>query len=372
MPAGWGSLPLTMRVYDHQSTALVEAHGLVDFMTAPLLRAVLSDLLDAKRSVVLDLAQVTLLDAHSIGLLVASARRASKRGKTFKVRGAAGRVLRVMDIAGVTKLLEEPEPAGSIGSAGQPATDRTLEVLLGARQRQATDEAQREDLRELAIHAAHGLAVGLARRYRGRGEPVDDLTQTAMIGLIKAVDGFDAGQGAAFSSYAVPTIIGEIKRYFRDKGWQIRVPRRIQEIGLELGEAGEVLAQRLGRAPTVRELADHLGVTEDHVLEAIEATRAYRPSSLSAPVSGGDGDDHMELADRVGALDRRFELVDDWESVRPLLAALPARQRHIIALRFFGNLTQAQIAAKVGISQMHVSRLLSDALGRLRRGLATE
>jgi RNA polymerase sigma-B factor len=362
-----------MRVYDYRSTALVEARGLVDFTTAPVLRAVLSDLLDDKRSVVLDLAQVTLLDAHSIGLLVASARRASRRKKTFKVRGAAGRVLRVMDIAGVTKLLEEPDPTGSVGSAEQPTADRTVEVLLGARQRQATDKAQREELRELAIHAAHGLAVGLARRYRGRGEPVDDLTQIAMIGLIKAVDGFDANQGAAFSSYAVPTIIGEIKRYFRDKGWQIRVPRRIQEIGLELGEAGEVLAQRLGRAPTVRELADQLGVTEEHVLEAIEATHAYRPSSLSAPVSGGgDGDDHMELADRIGALDRRFELVEDWESLRPLLAALPARQRHIIALRFYGNLTQAQIAAKVGISQMHVSRLLSDALGRLRRGLAVE
>jgi RNA polymerase sigma-B factor len=356
-----------LHVADHRSTAVVRASGLIDFTTAPLLRAVLSELLDRGQSIILDLDEVTLLDAHSIGMLVAAARRASRRGYEFRARNAVGRVLRVMDIAGVGKLLAKQAPIE------EPATDRTVEVLLGARQHHAADATQREALRQLAIYEARGLAVGLANRYRGRGEPVDDLVQVATIGLIKAVDGFDADQGAAFSSYAVPTIIGEIKRYFRDKGWQIRVPRRVQELGLEMVEAGDVLAQRLGRAPTIRELAGLLGTTEDVVLEAIDAGHAYRPDSLSAPVAG-DGDDHggLELADRIGAFDHRFELVEDWESLRPLLAALPARQRHIIALRFYGNLTQAQIATKIGISQMHVSRLLADALGRLRRGLVAE
>jgi RNA polymerase sigma-B factor len=370
MPSGRGTVPLTLRIEDRPSTVVVEARGVVDFTTAPLLRAVLTQLIADNRSIVLDLAQVNLLDGHSIGVLVASARRASRHGSTFRVQGATGRVLRVMEIVGVTKLLEEPdEPAER---SRQPATDRTVEVLLGARRQHAEDEAQREALRQLAIHTAGSLAMGLARRYQGRGEPLDDLTQVATLGLIKAVDGFDPAYGAAFASYAVPTIIGEIRRYFRDKGWQIRVPRRIQELGLDLVDAGEVLAQRLGHSPTVQDLATYLGATEDQVVEAIDATHAYRPASLSTPANGsGDGDADLELADRIGALDDRFELVDDRESLRPLLAALPARQRHIIALRFYGNMTQAQIAAKIGISQMHVSRLLSDALRQLRRGLAT-
>jgi RNA polymerase sigma-B factor len=322
------------------------------------------------RSVVLDLAQVSLLDGHSIGMLIASARLASRRKNTLRVQHATGRTLRVMEIVGVTKLLQEPDEQAELSR--QPATDRTVEVLLGARQHHAADDAQREALRQLAIYSAQGLAVGLARRYRGRGEPLDDLTQVATIGLIKAVDGFNADHGAAFTSYAVPTIIGEIRRYFRDKGWQIRVPRRIQEIGLELVDAGEVLSQRLGHSPTMQELATYLSATEDQVLEAIDAMHAYRPASLSAPANGsGDRDAGLELADRIGALDHRLELVDDRESLRPLLAALPDRQRRIIALRFYGNLTQAQIAAKIGISQMHVSRLLSDALRQLRQGLAT-
>jgi len=370
MPAGRGSPPLTLRVQDRRSTVVVEACGVVDFTTAPVLRAVLTHLVEDDRSVVLNLAQVALLDGHSIGMLVALARLARRHGNTLRVQGAVGRVLRVMEIVGVTKLLEQPDEQAEWSR--QPATDRTVEVVLGARQHHAAGQAQREALRQLALYSAQGLAAGMARRYRGRGEPLDDLTQVATLGLIKAVDGFDADHGAAFTSYAVPTIIGELRRYFRDKGWQIRVPRRIQEIGLELVDAGEVLSQRLGHSPTMQELATYLSATEDQVLEAIDAMHAYRPASLSAPANGsGDRDAGLELADRIGALDHRLELVDDRESLRPLLAALPDRQRRIIALRFYGNLTQAQIAAKIGISQMHVSRLLSDALRQLRQGLAT-
>jgi RNA polymerase sigma-B factor len=381
MSGGWGSPPLTLRVQDRRSIVVVDASGVVDFTTAPLLRAVLAELVEDDRSVVLDLAEVTLLDGHSVGMLVASARAASRRGTTLRIRRASGRVLRVLEIVGVTKLLDETagtadlpdEPVEQTQRGRQPATDRTVEVLLGARQQHAEDEAQREALRLLAIASAQGLAAGLARRYRGRGEPLEDLTQVATLGLIKAVDGFDPAYGAAFSSYAVPTIIGELRRYFRDKGWQIRVPRWIQEIGLEVAEAGEVLAQRLGRSPTIRELATYLGATEEQVLETIDAMHAYRPASLSAPANGsGDSDTDLELADRIGAFDRGLDLVDDRESLRPLLAALPARQRRIIAMRFYGNMTQAQIATRIGISQMHVSRLLSDALDRLRQGLVRE
>src|SRR5262249_46264297 len=153
------------------------------------------------------------------------------------------------------------------------------------------------------------------------------------------------------------TVIGEIKRYFRDKCWRIRVPRRLQEIGLELAAAGEVLSQRLGHSPTVPELAAHLGVTDDQVLEAIEAAHVYRPGSLSARLGNGADGDGTELADHLGAPDDGYDLVEARESLRPLLAALPARQRRILALRFYGNLTQSQIAEKIGVSQMHVSRL---------------
>ena len=210
----------------------------------------------------------------------------------------------------------------------------------------------------------------LARRFRNRGEPLEDLVQVATIGLIKSVDRFDLERGVEFSTYATPTIVGEIKRHFRDKGWAIRVPRRLQELKLTLTKATAELSQKLGRSPTVSELAQHIGLTDEEILEGLESANAYSAVSLDAPDSGDE--DSPAVADSLGQLDEALEGVEYRESLKPLLEKLPAREKKILMLRFFGNMTQSQIASELGISQMHVSRLLARTLAQLREGLLTE
>jgi RNA polymerase sigma-B factor len=214
------------------------------------------------------------------------------------------------------------------------------------------------------------LVEYLARRFRNRGEWLDDLTQVATIGLIKSIDRFDLGRGVEFSTYATPTIVGEIKRHFRDKGWAVRVPRRLQELKLALTKAISDLAQRLGRAPTVAELAEHLQMSEEEVLEGLESANAYSTVSLDAPDSGDD--DAPAVAESLGMLDDALEGVEYRESLKPLLEQLPPREKRILLLRFFGNMTQSQIATELGISQMHVSRLLARTLAQLREGLTSD
>ncbi|HEY3507045.1 MAG TPA: RNA polymerase sigma factor SigF [Actinocatenispora sp.] len=226
----------------------------------------------------------------------------------------------------------------------------------------------RPRLRDRTIEWYLPLAEHLARRFRDRGEARDDLVQVATIGLIKAVDGYDPDRGVEFTSYAVPTIVGEVKRHFRDKGWTVRVPRRLQELKLAIGNATGTLTQQLGRSPTVADLAEHLGVSEDEVVEGLDSGNAYAAVSLSAPVGSGD-EMVTEVQDLLGAEDPAMGTVEDRESLRPLLAKLPERERTIVVLRFFGNMTQSQIAERVGISQMHVSRLLARSLARLRDAL---
>ncbi len=214
------------------------------------------------------------------------------------------------------------------------------------------------------------LVEYLARRFRNRGEWLDDLTQVATIGLIKSIDRFDLSRGVEFSTYATPTIVGEIKRHFRDKGWAVRVPRRLQELKLALTKAISDLAQRLGRAPTVAELAEHLQMSEEEVLEGLESANAYSTVSLDAPDSGDE--DSPAVAESLGMVDEALEGVEYRESLKPLLERLPPREKRILLLRFFANMTQSQIATELGISQMHVSRLLARTLSQLREGLTSD
>ncbi len=232
------------------------------------------------------------------------------------------------------------------------------------------EDARRTRVRDELVEMHLPLVEYLARRFRNRGEPLDDLVQVATIGLIKSVDRFDLERGVEFSTYATPTIVGEIKRHFRDKGWAIRVPRRLQELKLSLTKATGELAQRNGRSPTVAELATHLGMTEEEVLEGLESANAYSAVSLDAPDSGDD--DSPAVADTLGVTDESLEGVEYRESLKPLLERLPPREKKILLLRFFGNMTQSQIAAELGISQMHVSRLLARTLTQLREGLLVE
>jgi RNA polymerase sigma-B factor len=228
---------------------------------------------------------------------------------------------------------------------------------------------ERAALRDQLVRMHLPLVEHLARRFRNRGEPLDDLTQVATIGLIKSVDRFDVDRGVEFSTYATPTVVGEIKRHFRDKGWAVRVPRRLQELRLSLTSATGELSQRHGRAPTVHELAEHLHISEEEVLEGLESANAYSTLSLDVP----DTDDESPaVADTLGSEDEALEGVEYRESLKPLLEQLPPREKTILLLRFFGNMTQSQIAQEVGISQMHVSRLLARTLAQLRDKLLIE
>ncbi len=219
-------------------------------------------------------------------------------------------------------------------------------------------------LRDELVAAHLGLAEYLARRFANRGEPLDDLVQVASLGLFKAVGRFDPTREVEFSTYATHTIVGELKRHFRDKGWAIRAPRRMQELYLRLGKVIGSLGQELGRSPTIGELAAEVEVSEEEVLEALEAGAAYRFASLDAP-TGGDNEGET-LASRLGEEDPRLANAERRATLSPLLAQLPPREQTILQLRFFEGLTQSEIAKQLGISQMHVSRLLARSVAQLR------
>jgi RNA polymerase sigma-B factor len=218
-----------------------------------------------------------------------------------------------------------------------------------------------DDLRGKLIEAHLGLAEHLARRFTHRGEAYDDLVQVSSLALVKAVDRFDPERGVEFTTFATRTIIGELKRHFRDRGWAVRAPRRIQELYLHIGQAISVLSQENGRSPGIKELAQATGATEDEVIEALEAGQGYRSASLDAP--GPDGE---SLGSRLGTDDTAFSDAEHRAALSPHLAKLPPRERLILTLRFVEGLTQSEIADHIGISQMHVSRLLSRSLMALR------
>ncbi|MGW2305856.1 RNA polymerase sigma factor SigF [Streptomyces sp. NPDC001809] len=208
-----------------------------------------------------------------------------------------------------------------------------------------------------------------AGRFRHRADEMEDIVQVGMIGLIKAIDRFELSREVEFTTFAVPYIVGEIKRFFRDTSWAVHVPRRLQEARVELAKATEELSTRLGRMPTVKELAELMSLTEAEVTEARLASNGYNSSSLDAALSGEDEAGDASLADYIGSEDPAMELVEDFHALAPLLADLDERDRHIIHLRFVEELTQSQIGERLGCSQMHVSRLLSRTLNRLREGM---
>ncbi|MCF2529956.1 RNA polymerase sigma factor SigF [Yinghuangia soli] len=264
---------------------------------------------------------------------------------------------------------ETPVP-GRRRSSSHSQHDRELAKGMFAQlAKLAPEDPDRRAIRDRLVEMHLPLVEHLARRFRNRGEPLDDLVQVATIGLIKSVDRFDPDRGVEFSTYATPTIVGEIKRHFRDKGWAVRVPRRLQELRLALTAATAELSQRNGRSPTVGELAVQLGISEEEVLEGLESANAYSTLSLDVP----DTDDESPaVADTLGSEDEALEGVEYRESLKPLLEQLPPREKRILLLRFFGNMTQSQIAQEVGISQMHVSRLLARTLAQLRERLLVE
>jgi len=216
-------------------------------------------------------------------------------------------------------------------------------------------------LRDELVSAHLGLVNGLARRFAHRGEPLDDLAQAGAIGLINALERFDPDLGFEFSAYAAKTIIGEMKRHFRDKGWSVRAPRRVQELYLRIGQSVDEMSQRLGRSPTIKELAIETGTSEQDVVEALEAGHAYRAASIDAP-----GPDDDSMSSRLGGTDPELVQAEHRVVLLRHLEVLPPRERLILHMRFVEDLTQSEIAARIGISQMHVSRLISRSLAMIR------
>jgi RNA polymerase sigma-B factor len=257
---------------------------------------------------------------------------------------------------------EEQQPP--TGSAYLRAEDR---VARATEDRRLLERYHREGdpaAREGQEAGDERLARQLARRYQRGGEQLDDLVQVASLGLLKAIDRFDPARETAFSSFAVPTILGELKRHFRDKGWSVRVPRDLQELAVKVEKVGEDMARELGRAPTPAELAERTGTTLEQVLEAREASAAYRAVSLDRPRT--DDEEGESYADAVGAEDPGYRVAEDAATIQRLMRVLSDREREVLRLRFEEDLTQSEIGERVGVSQMHVSRLIRQSVARLR------
>ncbi|MFJ3791653.1 RNA polymerase sigma factor SigF [Kitasatospora sp. NPDC090091] len=252
-----------------------------------------------------------------------------------------------------------------------PGDARELTRVLLARLA-TLEEGTREYsyVRATLIELNLSLVRFVIRRVGNRQEPEEDLIQVGSLGLIKAIDRFDPGHGVEFTTFAVPTILGEIRRHFRDTTWAVHVPRRLQELRITLARARDVLFQRLGRSPTVAELAGHLDLPEEEVVEGLAAANGHTAGSLDAPSADGQDDDPSPLAQRLGREDPRFAAIENLIALKPLIAELPERDRLILSMRFGEDLTQSQIGDRLGLSQMHVSRLLSRTLKKLRAGLS--
>jgi RNA polymerase sigma-B factor len=367
--------------------------GEVELGTAFLLAGVIDAALPeagtaAARSIVVDLLRVRFMSAAGVAVLCAGHHRASAAGVAFHVAGGPPVVRRILDVTGVAAILEHCE---SVADAPAPAIPRPqvvggetrgkrrddyahLAPLFAERVRLPADHPRQQVLRDGLIKGFLPVAQHVARKHRYRGENLDDLEQVATIGLINAVDRFEPERGVDFLSFAIPTINGEVQRHYRDRTSTIRVPRPIRELQVRVYRAADELGQRWGHAATPSDLARHLDVDLDTVIEALQAAYETRTSSLDEPQRGDDAgfDEGTRVADGLGHTDPELDLVENRESLGPLLDGLPERERKIVLLRFYGNMTQTEIAKRTGISQMHVSRLLSSTLAQLRRRLAEE
>jgi RNA polymerase sigma-B factor len=247
------------------------------------------------------------------------------------------------------------------------------EQLIGERrllERYARDHSP--TVREELVDRFMPLARRLAARYAGGAEPFDDLVQVASVGLVKAIDRFDPERGTAFSTFAVPTILGELKRHFRDRGWSVHVPRDVQERILKVERAMAELPAKLGHSPTVQEIGKRIEATDEEVLEAMHASQGHHAVSLDATSTMGDGDEPGPLRDRIGAEDLSFDTVEYGEAIGPVLQEISDRDRKVLHLRFVEDMTQSEIADQVGVSQMHVSRILRATVEKLRQRIPEE
>ncbi len=297
-----------------------------------------------------------------------------------------------------TRTPAAPTTAGSTtvepGTAGTPGTEATPPPLPSVEEAQAVAPRDARELTRLFIERLRELDEGTheyqyarntlieinlslvryaARRFRNRAGEMEDMVQVGTIGLIKAIDRFDPAREVEFTTFAVPYIMGEIKRFFRDTSWSVRVPRRLQELRIDLARATDELSQRLGRGPTTRELAERLGLSEEEVVEGLVASNGYTAGSLDAAADEpGENNVGPSVADRMGGVDPALESVEDFQSLQPLIADLDERERRILQMRFGQEMTQAEIGRELGLSQMHISRLLARTLGKLRTGLLTD
>lgn len=243
---------------------------------------------------------------------------------------------------------------------------------LHRRYRDSTDPAERERIREQLVDAYHDFVYFLARKFQNRGEPLDDIVQVGYLGLIKAIERFDPDLGYEFTTFATLTVAGEIKRHFRDKGTAIRFPRRLQELHQSVVRVNEQMKNELGREPTVSELAERLGVTPDDVTEAMEIGPAYMPLSLDQPIATGDGQESRAVSEQIGDVDPELSRVEMRDVLNRAMVHLTPRERAIMAMRFYEQMSQSEIARRLGISQMHVSRLQRAALEQLRKHVPEE
>ncbi len=264
--------------------------------------------------------------------------------------------------------MTQPQPQAA--RAATPGTPQREELRrLHRRYAETDDPRERDRIRESLVRGYESLVHFLARRFQNRGEPLEDIVQVGFLGLIKAIDRFDPAMGNEFTTFATPTILGEIRRYFRDKGWSIRFPRRLQELYQQVVRTNEELKNVLNRQPSVAEVAERLGVEPDDVLEAMEMSTALTPLSIDAPVGGAGPDEGRQLGEAVGEEDPNLDRVEMRDVLARAMQHLNERERRIMIMRFFDEMSQSEVAKRLGISQMHVSRLQRAALEQLREHL---